>query len=131
MEASKLDVEKVIQGIFVWGTPPLESPPQFDKAFLPLAASSLLYKKDWNQEDINDIASALFNDLDNSSEFPLEMLKNSRGAARASLASSINRLEISDEFQTISDFNLHCFFHQSYSQGLQNHYFFRGLCPKN
>lgn len=93
--AQKLD--KLVAGVFVWGTPPISNPIQEGNAFLPNPAGVYLYQSILSSEEASEFVMNCFSDWDSNLSRYIEMVKQTSQDARPSLGASVGQLNFSDE----------------------------------
>ncbi|MFP5384636.1 MAG: alpha/beta fold hydrolase, partial [Bacteriovoracia bacterium] len=97
-------LRKKLKGAFIWGTPPLGNPPDFESAYVPNPYLGLFFQKDLKTADIQNILSCCFNDVREPLSKYAEIIQKTDPVAREKLFESVGRLEFLNELTVINDF---------------------------
>jgi pimeloyl-ACP methyl ester carboxylesterase len=103
LEALTSNLEKLVSGVFVWGTPPLSNPIKELSAFRPNPAGAYLYQPALTNEEAIEFVTQCFGEWNESLRKYVDVVVNTVLEARPSLGASVGQLNFSDEVEAIEN----------------------------
>lgn len=95
---------KNCKGLYLFGTPPLKLPLNFDDAFLPNPAMPLFFKSELSKTEIKQFASSLT--TEKHITMLTESIVNTDDSIRGKLMESIQNGELKDEVKILNSINI-------------------------
>ena len=98
-----LSLEGPWGGFVIWGTPPLSTPPDMNAAFRPNPRVEGLFKANVTTGEIQGVLESIFENSLRWEKLGRELFEKTHVLAREELASSVGRLDYTDELKVLRE----------------------------
>ncbi|MFY7991714.1 MAG: alpha/beta fold hydrolase [Bacteriovoracaceae bacterium] len=95
------NIEGLVSGVFIWGTPPLSNPIKEVSAFLPNPAGAYLYQSNLSEKESIEFVSQCFGQWTEELSEMVKIVRKTSADARPSLGASVGQLNFADEVKAI------------------------------